>query len=129
LRTASEKSIDGPHLAEEIEDLGKSDRRALASHLQNLILHLLKWQYQSEKRNASWVASIRKSRKAAQKLLSESPSLVPALDVLITEEYPDARDAAIVETGLRGQNFPISCPYSTVQLGDPGYPLDLPEAK
>src|SRR5262245_42581512 len=77
LREGAVQELDLMHLAEEIESLGKSDRRALGSHLRNLVLHLLKWQYQPRGRETgqSWRSSIRNARAEITTLLEDSPSL------------------------------------------------------
>src|SRR5262252_9818951 len=74
LREGAVQELDLANLAEEIESLGKSDRRALGSHLRNLMLHLLKWQYQPSGRQTghSWRASIRNARLEIAVLLEDS---------------------------------------------------------
>ena len=67
--------LDLGNLIEEIESLGKSEKRAVKSNLVVLILHLLKWRYQPEKRSRSWKSSIREHRRRIEYLLSDSPSL------------------------------------------------------
>lgn len=118
LRQRRFADIDIEHLAEEIEDVGKRERRALESHLRNVILHLLKWHYQPEKRGSSWRQSIRNGRIEIQKLLRDSPSLARQLSQLLDDEYPAARADAIDETGLPEDAFPTQCPFTVEQLVD-----------
>ena len=74
LRAGLVNSIDFRNLAEEIEDMGKSEQRALESRLQVLICHLLKWKFQPEQRGNSWRATIKEQRLKIKRLFSESPS-------------------------------------------------------
>lgn len=62
LRAGRLSQVDALHLAEELEDMGKSERRSLSSHLCNLMLHLLKWQLQPVLRGPSWRLSINSAR-------------------------------------------------------------------
>lgn len=108
--------IDIEHLAEELEDMGKRDRRALESHIRNILLHLLKWRYQAEKRGASWRQSIRNGRIEIRKLLRDSPSLANQIPQMIEVEYSAARDDAIDETGLSNDTIPPQCPFTSEQV-------------
>ena len=83
--------LDLENLIEEIESLGKSEKRAIKSNLIVVILHLLKWQYQPQKRSNSWKSSIREHRRRIQELLTDSPSLNNYLET----EYPDIYQDAI----------------------------------
>lgn len=110
--------VDIEHLVEELEDVGKSERRALESHIRNLLLHLLKWQYQPHIRGASWRQSIRNARIAVAKIIKDSPSLKAAIPQAISDEYPNARADAVDETDLREEVFPVDCPYLERDLFD-----------
>ena len=118
LRQRRFTEIDIAHLAEELEDMGKRERRALESYLRNVTLHLLKWRYQPEKRDASWRQSIRNGRIEIQKLLRDSPSLTGYIPQMLADEYVAARADAIDETGLSGEIFPIHCPFTVEQVMD-----------
>lgn len=108
--------VDIEHLVEELEDVGKSERRALESHIRNLLLHLLKWQYQPHLRGASWRQSIRNARIAVEKIVKESPSLKSAIAQAMADEYKNAKADAVDETGLSGDLFPADCPYLEADL-------------
>ncbi|MCB1821902.1 MAG: DUF29 domain-containing protein, partial [Candidatus Competibacteraceae bacterium] len=54
--------LDVENIAEEIESMGKRDRRSISSYIQNVLLHLLKWRYPPERRGASWRLSIENGR-------------------------------------------------------------------
>jgi hypothetical protein len=112
LRAGRLSEIDSEHLAEELEDLGKSERRALASHLRILVTHLLKWQHQPGLRGPSWRLSILNARAAVQEVLADSPSLAREAAPQMEKTYAQARDNAIGETGLPETLFPRTCPFT-----------------
>ena len=116
LRQGALSALDIENLAEEVEDMGKSNRLALESYLSNVLMHLLKWQYQPERRGTSWKLSIRNGRYQIRRLLSESPSLKPQLPAIIAEEYSPARENAADETGLPLTTFPDVCPFTAEQI-------------
>lgn len=92
--------IDWKNVAEEIQSVGKSQRRALESNLFQIALHLLKWDAQPERRGNSWYHSIANHRDAAEKDLRDNPSLGALLPGLVVEAVGDARRRAARETGL-----------------------------
>ncbi|HEY6342046.1 MAG TPA: DUF29 domain-containing protein [Bryobacteraceae bacterium] len=112
---------DIEHIAEELADMGKSDRREVKSFLRRLIMHLLKWQMQQGQRSLSWRASIGDSRVQLKDIFEQSPSLRRFASESIEAVYPDARELAAEETGLRQTAFPAECPYSFDQLMDRGF--------
>ena len=122
LRRGRLTEIDAVNVAEELEDLGKSERRALGSHIRNLILHVLKWEYQPARRTRSWRYSIDNAHREIQVILADSSSLAGGLDGVIEAEYPTARRHAATQTGLAQDAFPEECPYGTEQLLAEGFP-------
>ena len=118
LREGAVHELDLANLAEEIESLGKSDRRALGSHLRNLLLHLLKWQYQPRGRltGHSWGSSIRNARAELAVLLEDSPTLRGEVSRLLVRWYPLAREDAADETRLPRATFPATCPWSPEEV-------------
>lgn len=64
LRARRFEALDIEHLAEEIEDVGKSERRELASRMAVLVAHLLQWQYQPVRHGSGWARAIKEQRKA-----------------------------------------------------------------
>lgn len=108
--------LDLTNIAEEIESMGKRDRRAIGGYLQNVLMHLLKWRYQPERRGASWQLSITNGREQIFDLLEESPSLKPQLNGLLQKEYPRARRNAAGETGLPLTAFPEQCPFTVEEI-------------
>ncbi len=121
LRQGQLAELDTAHLIDEIEDMGASNRRALGSYLELVLLHLLKWQYQPERRGNSWIESIGKGRNAIERLLEESPSLAPQLSLKMEAEYRRARREAAAETGLPLPTFPEACPLTVEQVLDVDY--------
>jgi hypothetical protein len=120
LRENRFSEIDIAHLAEELEDMGKRERRSLKSHIRNVILHLLKWQYQSDKRSPSWRQSIRNGRIEIHELLHDSPSLANLVDQILDDDYPAAQADAVDETGLDENTFPVQCPFTVEASTDHG---------
>ncbi len=118
LRQQQFADIDIVHLAEELEDIGKRERRSLEGHIRNVTLHMLKWYSQPEKRGASWRQSISNGRIEIQKLLRDSPSLADQVSQILGDEYPAARADAIDETGLSEETFPVQCPFTAGQVLD-----------
>lgn len=113
------EEVDWENLIEELEALGRSEKRAVKSYLVVLLLYLLKWEYQPEYRSRSWATSVRNSRRELQKLLQDNPSL--AGDFLVRslpEAYEEAREKASEETTIFLENFPVECPYYLTQLQD-----------
>ena len=104
--------LDVEQLMEELSALAKSQRRALRSHLQVLLLHLLKWQFQPARRSSSWKISINNARNEVEDLLNDSPSLARELgEIEIPKAYRRARRNAAAETGLSMDSFPEECPF------------------
>jgi len=124
IRAGKLSDIDWTHIAEEIEDMGKSEKRAMESRLEVLLIHLLKWQFQPNRRSKSWQLTIKDQRRRLEKLLQENPSLRSVLSESIEEIYPSAVIATVNETGLDDERFPTTCPYAHHQIFDPDY---LPE--
>lgn len=112
-------SLDIQHLIEEIESLGNSERRALESHLENILMHMLKVKYQPEKHTRSWDLSIKESRYRANRVLKHNPSLKRELMELSDSAYFSARLRAEQETGLDEAAFPEIREWNLDQiLGD-----------
>jgi hypothetical protein len=109
-------TIDRTALADEVRDLGKSERRELKSALEVLIMHLLKTKYQPEKRTRSGDASINVQRRAVAESLADSPSLRPELPHFLEGAYERARIKAADETGLDLDLFPESCEWTVAEI-------------
>ncbi|MEH2314432.1 MAG: DUF29 domain-containing protein [Nostoc sp.] len=124
LKTQQWDQLDTVNLIEEIETLGRRERQELRNRLGVLLGHLLKWQFQSEKRSNSWLGTIREQRVQIKLLLQDSPSLKPYLDEVFFTIYELGLALAIRETELDEQVFPEICPYT---LGETLNPEFLPD--
>ena len=111
IRAGQFDQLDVEHIADEIEDVGKGEKRELASRLAVLLAHLLKWQHQPARRSASWERTMREQRKQVLRALKEAPSLRPLLSDPDWSDgvWGDAVTLAISETGLDA--FPEACPW------------------
>ncbi len=100
LRAGRFDLLDIDHLADEIEDVGKSEQRELMSRMAVLLAHLLKWRYQPERRGTSWQRTIREQRKVVVLRLKSTPSLKPQLnnEDWLEEVWADAVAIAVAET-------------------------------
>jgi hypothetical protein len=118
LRAGRLAELDIQHIAEEIEDVGKSEQRELASRMAVLLVHLLKWQYQPERRGNSRLRTLRAQRRSIALRLRRTPSLKPMLrdPDWLEEIWQDAIGAATADTGLDA--FPEDCPWSVSQCLD-----------
>ena len=113
--------IDIPNLIEEIESMGRSEKRELKSRLIVLLMHLLKWYYQPEKRSESWRSTITEQRICIEGLLEDSPSLKPLLSEVFENCYQKARLKASDETGIKLNLFPKESPFSLEETLESSY--------
>jgi Domain of unknown function DUF29 len=114
--------IDAEHLAEEIGDMGKRDKREVRARLVVLLMYLLKWQVQPNHRHKpSWQRTIRVQRSQLALVLDDSPSLVQVLKEQLPAIYLEALRKAMEETGLTAASFPKSSPFAAGQVLDPDF--------
>ena len=121
LRAGQLAELDTEHLIEEIESMGRSERRQLTNRFELLLMHLLKWQYQPDRHEVdgkSWLRTIREQRRKIPKLIRDNPSLKSLLEDCIRDAYDDARFGASDETGLPVAEFPGICPHTPEQILD-----------
>ena len=118
LRAGQLSAADIEHIAEEIESMGKSEKRELVSRLTVLLQHLLKWQFQPLYRGASWEGTIHIQRRDLADHLTDNPSLRAKLSETISAAYDRAIYAAAGETNLPRSTFPASCPWSFEKIMD-----------
>lgn len=118
LRQRQFSELDIEHLIEELESMGKRDRRELTSRFKILLAHLLKWQYQPSYRCSSWRGSIAEQRLQINDLIKANPGLKSYLPEAIISAYPEAVELASDETGLPQAIFSTTCTYSIEQLLD-----------
>jgi Domain of unknown function DUF29 len=106
------EGVDRENVAEEIESLGREQFAKLSSAIRVLLLHMLKWDHQPERRGRSWALSIRTQRLDLEDVLDGNPGLRPRIGEAIARAYRKARVEAVQETGLDEVTFPEQCPYS-----------------
>jgi len=119
IREGRVHEVDWANVAEELEDMGKSERRGLRSQLARLMSHLLKWSYQPERRRISeysWRATTEHARQSISELLNESPSFKPQLSQLLLKAYRDAVAETVAQTNLPKRTFPTDCPWTFNQM-------------
>ena len=100
LRARRFDAIDWDNVAEEIETMGRSERRSLRSNITQIFVHMLKWDAQPERRGRSWYLSIMNHRRQAARDLDENPSLKPYMEDIAVDALEDARFEAAKETGI-----------------------------
>ena len=118
LKEGKINEVDVMNIAEELEDMGISNKRALISYFSVLIAHLLKLKFQKERRGKSWRLTIKGQRLRIQDLLQESPSLKHQIELRLSIAYIDARLMAEKETGLNIDTFSEECPFTLEQCLD-----------
>lgn len=112
LREGKFSEMDVEHIAEEIESMGKSEKRELMSRLAVLLAHLLKWQFQPERQSNSWKYTIEEQRDEVLELLDESPSLKHEIKEKLERAYRKAILWAATEMGVNKSIFQEKCPFS-----------------
>lgn len=121
LRERRLNELDLEHLIEEIQGMSATERHEINSRVRIVLLHLLKWRYQPERRSRSWRSTLVVQRDELADRLETSPSLSNALRRSIPKVYRTAVDLASIETGLPPETFPGECPFTPAQVLDPGF--------
>ena len=123
LRAHRLDALDIEHIAEEIEDVGKSEQRELANRMAALLAHLLKWQRQLERRASSWEATIRHQRERVARRLERTPSLKARLNDpdYWADAWGDAPEETARETGIGFDVLPVECPWTSAEILDQDY--------
>jgi hypothetical protein len=121
LRAGRLSAADVANIAEEIESMGRGEKRELVNRLTILLLHLLKWHFQPGFRSPSWNSSIREQRIRLRSHLKDNPSLKSQLDEAFAEAYELAVIGAARETGLPETDFPKAAPYRFEQTVDDAF--------
>lgn len=116
LKQGKFEKLDLDNLIEEIESLGRSDKRSLKSHCIVLLQHMLKVQCQPNKKTPSWDKSIRNARIEIALILEDSPSLKEGISEIIEAAYSYAKQKAMIETGLEASSFPEECPWGVLEI-------------
>ena len=115
-RLRAGEPIDAENIAEELESLGRSQEQQLVNRLAVLLVHMLKYEFQPDKRTPSWTATMKEQRKRVDRLLRKMPSLRSKLDESVTDAYGIAITFASVETGIVEEDFPSKCDYTVQEI-------------
>jgi hypothetical protein len=118
LRERRSAALDWDNLAEEIEGLVRSDRRALKSFLQNALQHMLElayWESERERNQRQWRVHLNNARDGIADIIEDSPSLENYLAEILDVTYERARREA--ET-LIGRQLPVGCEWTLEQIRD-----------
>jgi hypothetical protein len=120
IRAGRFEMLDLEHIADEIEDVGKSEQRELESRMAVLLAHLIKWQYQPDRRGSSWRHTISEQRKRVLQRIQKIPSLKTDLNNpdWWSGVWADALDITTRETGFLYERFPLECPWEYSQITD-----------
>ena len=124
LKNGNFAEVDLANLIEEIETMGRSEKRTLKSNLLVVLMHLLKYKYQPDKHTNSWLSTIFEHRQRVEECLTESPSLNNYLPEVFINCYQNARKQAAIETGLSLATFPVESPFTIDECLDEDF---LPE--
>jgi hypothetical protein len=116
LRDGKARDLDWTNLAEEMESVGASEKRTIASQLLRLLAHLLKWCYEPTHRGHSWQDSINDARVQIELTVETSPSLHTYPAQSLARAYTRARRQAHRDTGLELATFPEGCPWDIEQV-------------
>lgn len=121
LKAGRLQELDIENLIEEIETMGRSEKRELESRLSVLLVHLLKWQYQPVRRSRSWQLTIDEQRLQFARVLTDNPELKSQLEPIIKDAYSLAVIRSSKETALEKNVFPDTCPWDVTQILDEGF--------
>jgi hypothetical protein len=116
LKAGALSQLDIENLTEEIESMGKSQKKELISRLVILLMHMLKWDHQSDRRGRSWLKTIATQRTEIEILLYDNPSLKNELPNTVLKAYRLAVKQASTENGLGIGSFPLNCTYAIEQI-------------
>ena len=118
LRAGKLSEADIENIAEEIESMGKGEKRELVNRLRVLLLHLLKWRFQPNLRGPSWQVTIKSQRFDIVRHMKGNPSLKSQITDSVEWAFEGAQLDAILETGLPDNTFPQTCPWTFAQMTD-----------
>ena len=123
LKAGKYEEVEMDKVIEEIEALGRSERNQLESRLEQLLFHLLKWQFQPDFRSRSWSASIDEQRIKIKRVLQQNPGLTSELLLFIEDAYKGSFLLIKKETPIDLAILPKECPYTWEQIiNDDFYP-------
>src|SRR5262245_54901264 len=112
LRAGRVDQADALNIAEELDDVGSEQYDKLESALRIILLHLLKWDHQPQRRTRGWRASILVQRNHVRRVLKKNPGLKSRVEEAVTDAYADARIEAAAQSRVDDRRFPARRPYS-----------------
>ncbi len=116
LKAGALAQLDIENLAEEVETMGRSEKRELVSRLTVLLAHMLKWDFQPSRQGRSWEKTIKIQRIDIRQVLKDSPGLKHQFEDIVYMAYEKAVIFASDETDLPETAFPETCPYTIEQI-------------
>jgi len=108
--------LDIKNLIDELESMGKRDKRELASRLETLLMHMLKCIHCPNAITPSWIATIVEQRSRIKNLLDDSPSLSQLIPGRVADVYGNAVKRAAIEMGIAENELPASCPFPVTEI-------------
>src|SRR3954451_23758062 len=124
LRAGRLEEIDAANVAEELSDLGAEQYDKLESALEVLLMHMLKWDHQPERRSRSWSLTILEQRQRIAKQLRKNPGLKSRLSEAVEDGFALGRTRAAREMRVKLQSLPASCPYDWDAIMNRDFDLD-----
>ena len=121
LRAGRLDRLDLANLIEELESMGRSEKKSVFSNMRVVLVHLLKLQFQPEKATRSWTDSVIEHRARIRDDFATSPSLRRYSRETLLQCYDHARAVTASQTRLPLTAFPETCPYSFEQVLDPEF--------
>jgi Domain of unknown function DUF29 len=121
LKSGRFADLDIEHLTDELRAVAMAERSEIRNRLPVLLQHLLKWEFQPERRSNSWRATILEQRTQINDIIDTSPSLRRYPATVMEKEYRIGRLRAADETGLPLDRLPSACPYSITQVLDENF--------
>lgn len=118
IREGRFSELDIDNIAEEIEGMGRSEKRELFNRFVVLIMHLLKWKFQPSRQSKSWRLTIKSQRVSILHLLKQNPSLKHIIESTWDDAHEEAVLSAAAETGMDENTFPKKCPFTLDQCLD-----------
>ena len=116
--------LDLDNLREYLTDMASRDRREVKNRLVILLAHLLKWEFQPEKRSRSWRSTVLNQRQELADLAGRGVLRAHA-ETVLSEAYKNAVELAASETGLPSDSFPVDCSYTIEQV----FAIDLADGE
>lgn len=127
LRAGRLDEVDAENVAEELSDVGKSEFSKMQSALEIVLIHMLTWDHQPEKKTRSWANSIAVHRRHYARVLRSNPGLRPRIAEALVEAYADARLGASSEADMPTTSFPAECPYGWDDILERPFDYDPPQ--